>query len=80
VAPGAGLETIGQEVAQYARTALETAGETACGLLRAGTLEDVVRLQTDFAKRSFEDFLAHGAKRWELGSPFVGAWGACAKR
>ena len=80
---GAGLEAIGQEVAQYARTAFESAGETARGLLGARTLEDVVRLQTDFAKRSFEGFVERSAKLSELGCSLfgasAGAWGARAK-
>ena len=74
----AGLEVIGQEVAQYARTTFESAGEAARGLLGARTFEDVVRLQTDFAKRSFEGFVERSAKLSELGcslvSASVGAW------
>ena len=79
----AGLGAVGQEVAQYARSTFETAGETARGLLSARTFEDVVRLQTDFAKRSFEGFVEGSAKLSELGFSLigasVGAWGARAK-
>jgi len=70
---GAGIEAIGQEVAQYARAAFESAGETARGLIAARTLEDVVRLQTDFAKRSFDGFIERSAKLSELGCSVVGA-------
>lgn len=69
----AGLEAIGQEVARHARTAFESAGETARGLLAARTFEDVVRLQTDFAKRSFEGFVARSTKLSELGCSLFGA-------
>jgi hypothetical protein len=79
----AGLEAVGQEVAQYARSTFETAGETARGLLSARTFEDVVRLQTDFAKRSFEGFVEGSVKLSELGCSLIGAsfggWGARAK-
>lgn len=79
----AGLDAIGQEVAQSARTAFLSAGETARGLLGARTLEDVVRLQTDFARRSFDSFLVQSVKLSELGCSLigasVGAWGVGAK-
>ena len=79
----AGLEAIGQEVTQYAHTAFENAGATARSLLGARTFEDVVRLQTDFAKRSFEGFVERSAKLSDLGCSLVGAsmgaWGVRAK-
>lgn len=79
----AGLEAIGQEVTHYAKTAFESAGETARGLLGARTFEDVVRLQSDFAKRSFEGFVEGSVKLSELGCSLIGAsvggWGARAK-
>ena len=79
----AGLEAIGQEVAQYARKTFESAGETARGLLGARTFEDVVRLQSDFAKRSCEGFVERSATLSELGRTLigasVGAWGARAR-
>jgi hypothetical protein len=80
---GAGLEAIGEEVAQYARATFESAGQTARSLIGARTLGDVVRLQTDFAKRSFEGFVERSAKLSELGCSLfgagVGAWAAQAK-
>ena len=65
-AVSAGIEAIGQEVMIYARTALKTASETAHGLLSARTLEDVVRLQTDLAKRNFDGLVAGSVKLSEL--------------
>lgn len=63
----AGAEAIGQEVMGYARAALKSASETARGLLGAKTLDDVVRLQTDLARRHFEEFVAGSMKLSELG-------------
>lgn len=62
-----GLEAIGKEVVGYARTSLETAAETATALLAAKTFEDVVQLNTDFAKASFEQMIAGSSKLSELG-------------
>jgi hypothetical protein len=79
----AGLEAIGKEVAQYSRATFESAGQTARSLIGARTFEDVVRLQTDFAKRNFEGFIERSAKLSELGCSLfgasVGAWTARAK-
>lgn len=63
----AGIEAFGQEVMVYARSALQNASETARGLLDAKTLEDVVRLQADLAKRHFDGLLAGSVKLSELG-------------
>ena len=77
----AGLEAVGREVALGARAAFESAGETARGLLGAHTWEDVVRLQTDFVKRSVEGFVERSAKLSELGCSLLGAGvGAWAQR
>jgi phasin family protein len=62
----AGIEAFGQEVMVYARAALKTASETAHGLLSARTLEDVVRLQTDLAKRNFDGLVAGSVKLSEI--------------
>ena len=63
----AGMEAISQEVMVYARSALQNASETARGLLGAKTLEDVVRLQADLAKRHFDGLLSGSVKLSELG-------------
>jgi hypothetical protein len=79
----AGLEAMGREIARSGRLAFESAGATARGLLDARTLEDVTRLQTDFANRSFTDFVEHAAKLSELGyslwAASVAAWAQRAK-
>src|SRR5215469_1764216 len=64
----AGVEAFGQEVVTYARATLQNASETARGLLGAKTLEDVMRLQVDLAKRHFDGLLAGSAKLSELGA------------
>jgi len=63
----AGLEAISKEVMVYARSALKSATETARSLLDAKTLEDVMKLQTDLAKRNFEGMVAGSVKLSELG-------------
>lgn len=67
VALNEGIEAIGREVMSHARAALEAASATARGLLGARTLEDVVRLQADLAKRNFDEMLAGSMKLSELG-------------
>ena len=72
-AVGAGVEAIGRAVAQSAEVAFQAASETARGLLGARTLEDVVRLQTDYAQRSFAAFVERSAKLTELAVALCGA-------
>ncbi len=67
VALNAGIEAIGREVMGYARAALEAVSVTARGLLGARTLEDVVRLQADLAKRNMDELIAGSVKLSELG-------------
>jgi phasin family protein len=62
-----GLEAIGKEVMSYARTSLETTAETATALLAAKTFEDVLQLNSDFAKASFERMIAGSTKLSEMG-------------
>jgi phasin family protein len=62
-----GLEAIGKEVMGYARTSFESAAEAATALLSAKTLEDVVQLNTEFAKASLERLLERSAKLSEMG-------------
>lgn len=64
----AGIEAIGEEMMVYARSSLQSASETARSLLGAKTFEDVVRLQTELARRHFEGLLAGSAKLSELGA------------
>jgi hypothetical protein len=80
----AGVEAIGQEVTSYARASFENAGATARALLGARTFEDVVRLQTDFAKRNLDDLITQTAKLSELGCSMLtaslGSWSKVAPR
>ena len=69
----AGCEAIGQEVMAYTRVTIEQTSETARALLAARTFEDVVRLQTDLAKRSFECLVSGSAKLSELGASLASA-------
>ena len=63
-----GMEAIGQEVVGYARNALEDAAEAATALLAAKTLEDVVQLNSAFAKASFERMVARSTKLSAIGT------------
>src|SRR5579875_2052584 len=79
-AVAAGAEAIGRELVQYSQAAFAAAGETARGLLGARTVEDVVRLQSDYARCSFAGLVERSAKLSELGCSLfgaaVGAWAA----
>lgn len=62
-----GMEAIGKEVMGYARNSLENAAEAATALLAAKTFEDLVQLNSDFAKASFERMVARSTKLSEMG-------------
>ena len=64
----AGIEAMGQELMLCARDTLQSASETARGLLGAKTLDDVIRLQTALAHRSFATLVAGSLKLSELGA------------
>jgi phasin family protein len=57
-----GLEAIGKEMMGYARTSFESAAETAAALLGAKTLEDVVQLNSDFARTYVERLIERSQK------------------
>jgi phasin family protein len=61
-----GMEAIGKEVMGYARNSLENAAEAATALLAAKTLEDLVQLNSDFAKASFERMVARSTRLSEM--------------
>jgi phasin family protein len=63
-----GAEAIGKEMMGYARSSFEDAAEAATALLAARTLEDLVQLNTNFARASFERMLARSAKLSEMGA------------
>jgi phasin family protein len=62
-----GLEAIGKEFMGYAKHSFETAAETAKALLAAKTIEDVVQLNTEYAKSSVERMIERSAKLSEMG-------------
>ena len=62
-----GLEAIGKEVILYARRSFEQAAETATALLGAKTIEDVVQLNTAYAKANLEGLIEGSARLSEMG-------------
>jgi phasin family protein len=62
-----GLEAIGKEMMGYARISFESAAETVAALLGAKTLDDVVQLNTEFAKTNLEQFIERSTKLSEMG-------------
>jgi phasin family protein len=63
-----GAEEIGRELMDYAQATLEQTAVTAKALLGARTFQDVVLLNSDFAKGSVERFLENSAKLSDLGA------------
>jgi phasin family protein len=61
-----GLEAIGKEMIGYARHSFESVAETATALLGAKTFEDVVQLNTEFAKASMERLIERSQKLSEM--------------
>ncbi|HKW53974.1 MAG TPA: phasin family protein [Stellaceae bacterium] len=62
-----GIEAIGKEMMGYARSSLENAAEAATALLAAKTFEDLVQVNSDFAKASFERMVERSTKLSEMG-------------
>jgi hypothetical protein len=62
-----GLESIGEEVASYARHSLDASTQAAVQLLGAKTWADAVAVNTGFARISFDHWLGSAAKVSELG-------------
>jgi phasin family protein len=61
-----GAEEIGKELMSYAQTSLERTAGAAKALFGAKTLQDVVQLNTEFAKNSYDTYLANATKLGEL--------------
>jgi phasin family protein len=61
------FEQIGKEVAVYTQSSLESAASAAKALFGAKTLKDVIAVNNDFAKASFESFVANSTKISEIG-------------
>jgi phasin family protein len=62
-----GIEEIGKEVMGYARTSFESAAEAATALLGAKTFEDVLELNSAYAKASLERLVTRTTKLSEMG-------------
>jgi phasin family protein len=62
-----GLEALSKEVVLYTKASLDSAGQTAKALLAAKSFEDVVQVQTAFAKEAIEAFVDRSAKLSEMG-------------
>ena len=67
-----GIEAIGHEWMQFARSSFETAGRTAKALLEAKTLEDVIEVQSGFARASFETLFQRTMRLSALGTAVMG--------
>jgi hypothetical protein len=61
-----GLQAIGEEVLGYARLSFESASKTAKALLGAKTLDEVIKLNSDLARTSFETMMARSARLSEM--------------
>jgi phasin family protein len=72
-AVSASVEAVSQEFIASAKAAFEGAGETVRALLSARTLQDVVQLQTDFAKAQFDRLVQSSAKLSEISVSLAGA-------
>jgi phasin family protein len=62
-----GLKAISEEIFTYAFSTLESASQTATALLGAKTLDEVLQLNSELAKSSFETLVTRSAKLSEMG-------------
>ena len=62
-----GVEEFSKEIAGAARLSLETSAAAARAAFAAKTVKDVIEVQTDFTKTSFEKLVANWARFGELG-------------
>ncbi len=61
-----GFETLGKEVASYGQTSIEKSVASAQALFGVKTLRELVELQTEMAKESFDALVAGGTRIGEL--------------
>ena len=61
-----GIEELSKEVVSLAQSSLESSTAATKAIFAAKTLKDVIELQTDFAKTSFEKLVANSTKLGEL--------------
>ena len=66
-----GFHTIAAEVADYSKNSLETGSAHAEKFFGAQSLDTAVQIQSDYAKSTYEDFLAHAKKVRELYTQLV---------
>lgn len=64
--PVAGFTTIVTEVTDYSKKSVENATTFVRKLLGAKTVESAIRIQSDYAKTSYVDFVAHVTKIGEI--------------
>ncbi|HYI41656.1 MAG TPA: phasin family protein [Allosphingosinicella sp.] len=57
-----GLETVGQEVAEYSRKSFEDASAALKSFTEVKSATDFFRLQSDFARTSFDGFVSESSK------------------
>jgi len=57
-----GLQTISAEAAEFSKKRIETNYALGQQLLRARKLDEIVELQSDFARASFDDFIVQATK------------------
>lgn len=57
-----GLETVGQEVAEYSRKSFEDASAALKGFAEVKSATDFFRLQSDFVRGQFDGFVAESSK------------------
>lgn len=61
-----GYEDLGKAYFSYAQDSAERGTEAAKAMMTAKTVQDVVNVQTDFAKQRFDHFVAEGTKMSEM--------------
>jgi phasin family protein len=61
-----GIESLSKEVVSLAQSSLESSTAATKAMFAAKTLKDVVELQADFAKTSFEKLVANSTKLGEM--------------
>jgi phasin family protein len=61
-----GIESLSKEVVSLAQSSLESSTAATKAIFAAKTLKDVVELQADFAKTSFEKLVANSTKIGEM--------------
>jgi hypothetical protein len=61
-----GFQTIAAETSEYSKRSLESGSAYIEKLLGARKIEDAVQIQSDFAKTSYEGFVAQATRMGEL--------------